>query len=329
MAELRLGGATTLTEANDVLNEFLSRYNTRFGVPAAQAGSAYRVPDAGLDIDGVLCLKERRRVARDNTVQYHGRTLQLFPHSDRPSYAGARVEVQERLDGRILVSYRGTVLTPQEAPPLAASLRAQAHAVPKSPAPEDPEPPTPAIRKRPSPVTWYEDSELKRRHRELVMVGMERARQLGKRIGRPPVTERDGFPQRFAAVVERIGSGGLSLQQAAKELEIGFATLKRLLDLSGLPDTLSGSPSETTPVVDNGGASSFSPVHVKIVHHNKPVGKVAGGMGGCPPCPRASPRHQPTSPTRDGASHLCRKEAQAPAVSDEYAEQAPRTTLLT
>ena len=329
MSELRLAGASTLMEANDVLNEFLTRYNTRFGVPAAQAGSAYRVPDAGLDIDGVLCLKEKRRVARDNTVQYHGRTLQLFPHTDRPSYAGARVEVQERLDGRILVSYRGTVLTPQEAPPLATSLRARAYVVPESAPAEEPEPPPPPIRKRPSPVTWYEDSELKRRHRELVMVGMERARQLGKRIGRPPVTERDGFTQRFAAVVKRIGPGGLSLRQAAKELEIGFATLKRLLDAPVLPDALSGSPPEATPVVDNGGASSFSPVHLKIVNHNKPVGKVAGGVGSCPLCPQASPRRQAASPTQDDASHLCRKEAQTTAVSDEYAEQAPRTTLLT
>ena len=321
MAELRLAGASTPKEANDVLSEFLPRYNTRFGVPAAQAGSAFRVPDAGLDIDGVMCLKERRRVAKDNTVQYHGRTLQLFPHSDRPSYAGARVEVQERLDGRILVSYRGTVLTPQEAPPLAASLRAQAYAAPKSAAPEDPELPTPAIRKRPSPVTWYEDSELKRRHRELVMVGMERARQLGRRIGRPPVTERDGFPQRFAAVVERIGSGGLSLRRAAKELEIGFATLKRLLDAP--------MPPEATPAAYNREESSFSPVHVKIVHHNKPVGKVAGGMGGCPPCPRVSPRPQAASPTRNDSSHLCRKEAQSTGASDEYAGQAPRMMLLT
>jgi transposase len=132
VSELRLAGANTLEEADDGLSKFLPRYNERFGVPPAQAGSAYRVPDAGLDIDGVLCHKERRRVARDNTVQYHGRTLQLFPQVERTSYAGARVDVQERLDGRVLVAYRGTVLTPQEAPPLAASLRAQAYAVPKS-----------------------------------------------------------------------------------------------------------------------------------------------------------------------------------------------------
>jgi len=281
VAELRLAGASTLLEANDVLTEFLPRYNTRFGVPAAQAGSAYRVPDAGLDIDGVLCLKERRRVAKDNTVQYHGRTLQLFPHTDRPSYAGARVEVQERLDGRLLVSYRGTVLTPQEAPPLAASLRAQPQAIPEDVHPvaaapqqtpgRDPEPSAPAMGERPPHVIWYEDSELKRRHRELVKVGMERARQLGKRIGRPRVTDRDGFPQRFAEVAERIGPGGLSLRQAAKELDIGFATLKRLLD-AGMPaDPLRG----TLAAVHNGAGElvQIDPVHLKIAHHNKPVGK--------------------------------------------------------
>ena len=215
MSELRLAGASTLMEANDVLNEFLTRYNTRFGVPAAQAGSAYRVPDAGLDIDGVLCLKEKRRVARDNTVQYHGRTLQLFPDADRSSYAGARVEVQERLDGRLLVSYRGTVLTPQEAPALAASLRAQADAVPQElpqeqeQSPErEPNPLTPVVDGRSPHVVWYEDSDLRRRHRELVKAGMERARKMGKRIERPSVTERDGFAERFGAVVERIGPGG-------------------------------------------------------------------------------------------------------------------------
>ena len=109
-------------------------------------------------------------------------------------------------------------------------------------------------------VIWYEDSELKRRHRELVKAGMERARQLGKRIGRPSVTERDGFPQRFAAVVERIGPGGLSLRQAAKELEIGFRTLKRLLDAGMPPDALRETPAGPTPAIHNGEVISFRKV---------------------------------------------------------------------
>jgi|TARA_Y100000294_G_C8545495_1_gene332944 hypothetical protein len=235
VSELRLANASTLEEANDVLSDFLPRFNARFGVPATQAGSAYRVLDTGLDIAGILCHKERRKVAKDNTVQYHGRSLQLFPHADRPSYAGARVEVQERLDGSLFVSYRGTALIPSEAPALAASLRDQTAPIQEAMSPpfED----TPEWERQPStlgkprsPILWYEDSELKRRHRELVKAGMERARRLGKRIGRPSVTERDGFAERFTQVVERIGSGGLSRRQAARELHIGFATLKRLLD---------------------------------------------------------------------------------------------------
>jgi len=113
VAELRLAGVSTLAEANNVLGEFLTQFNQRFGVPAAQPGSAYREIPQGLDIDGVLCVKEIRRVARDNTVRYRGRTLQLFPVSDQPSYAWAHVEVQERLDGRLLVCYRGEASHPR------------------------------------------------------------------------------------------------------------------------------------------------------------------------------------------------------------------------
>ena len=45
VAELRLAGASTLTEANQVLRHFLPRFNERFAVPASQAGSAYRPVD--------------------------------------------------------------------------------------------------------------------------------------------------------------------------------------------------------------------------------------------------------------------------------------------
>ncbi len=95
---------------------------------ATQPGSAYREVPEGLDIDGVICIKEIWRVAKDNTVRYRGRTLQLYPESDRPSYAQTHVEVKERLDGRLLVRYRGQLLTPEDAPFLAAELLARAEA---------------------------------------------------------------------------------------------------------------------------------------------------------------------------------------------------------
>ena len=136
-------------------------------------------------------------MAKDNTVQYHGRTLQLYPDLDHPSYAGARVEVQERLDGRLLVSYRGKILTPEDGPPLAAALRASA----TSPVvPVDVWPPekegtrVPRPKSLPGPLAgepiWYEDAGKKRMHRDLVRAGMEQARQQGRHIGRPRLTDQ-------------------------------------------------------------------------------------------------------------------------------------------
>lgn len=66
--------------------------------------------------------------------------------------------------------------------------------------------------------------------RERVKAGMDRARRQGRRIGRPRVTDRRGFSGRFGAVLERLDAGALSRRQAARELNIGYATLKRLLD---------------------------------------------------------------------------------------------------
>ena len=246
VAELRLAGASTVEEANQVLASFLPQFNQRFGVPAAQRESAYRPIDPELDLGSVLCIKELRWGAKDNTVQYHGRTLQLFPDPERPSYAGARVGVQEQLEGSLLVRHQRKFLTPVEAPPLAGQLRAQVTAGPGAVPLPDPDPtdwrPSPRVKAPavPGPLAgdpvWYEDPTRKQLHRDLVLAGMGRARQQGKHIGRPRVRERPDFDQRFVEVVGRIGPEGITRTQAARELGIGYATLKRLLDAQGVSE---------------------------------------------------------------------------------------------
>ena len=72
--------------------------------------------------------------------------------------------------------------------------------------------------------------------RERVRAGMERARKQGHRIGRPRVTDRRGFNRRFGDILERLTRGDISRRQAAKELDIGYATLKRLLDSQTAPE---------------------------------------------------------------------------------------------
>ena len=77
-----------------------------------------------MSLDQILCFKHRRKVSRDNTIKYSRRTLQLLPGKTRPTYAGVQVEVQEDLEGRLLVQYQGRTIPTQEAPPRPGLLRA-------------------------------------------------------------------------------------------------------------------------------------------------------------------------------------------------------------
>ena len=125
VSELRLAGASTLDEANQVLWNFLPRYNQRFAIPATQPGSAFRQPGEGFIPEEVFCFKYQRTVGADNVVRFGEHRLQILPTNGRSSYARARVEVQERLDGSLAVYYQGCCLSTKPAPPEAPILRAR------------------------------------------------------------------------------------------------------------------------------------------------------------------------------------------------------------
>jgi len=110
-------------EANHVLADFLPRYNQRFVVPAAQAGSAYLPTPPGFLPEEVFCLKHQRTVGSDNVVRFNNRRLQVQPGADRLSYARAKVTVHEGFDGQLAVYYKGQRLATTDAPPDAAQLR--------------------------------------------------------------------------------------------------------------------------------------------------------------------------------------------------------------
>ena len=118
VTELRLSGASSIGEANSVLERFLPRLNRRFRVPTQYPEPAFRPVDPELCLEQILCFKHRRKVARDNTVRFQLHTLQLLPGRERPSYAGAAVEVLERLDGRLSVRVRGASSRPRRRHPV-------------------------------------------------------------------------------------------------------------------------------------------------------------------------------------------------------------------
>ena len=122
VTELRLAGISTMNEANEFLQEFLPRFNARFAVAAEQPAKAYRPVPEDLSLTETVSIRHTRKVARDNTVKYRWRELQLLPEADRPSYAGLQVELLERADGELMLRYQGEVVDFQEGEPPAASL---------------------------------------------------------------------------------------------------------------------------------------------------------------------------------------------------------------
>ena len=128
VTELRLAKASTIDQAKEVLQEILPKINARFAVAAEHPETACRPVPAELSLTETICIKDTRKVARDNTVKYHWRALQLLPGAERPSYAGLRVDVMERADGELMIRYQGEAVDYQEGPPPSSALWSAANA---------------------------------------------------------------------------------------------------------------------------------------------------------------------------------------------------------
>jgi len=140
VSELRLAGAGSMSEANHFLKSFLPRYNRKFAVSAREPGSAYRRAPSGFKSKEIFCFKYSRVAGMDNVVRFGNQRLQIMPSNGRQSYARARVEVQERMDGELAVYYQGqclaTVPAPAEAPVLRTKNNKYVNPAPKAEAKE-------------------------------------------------------------------------------------------------------------------------------------------------------------------------------------------------
>ena len=107
-SELRLAGAHDLDSANAVLRRFIADYNRRFARPPREAATAWR--PAPENLERICCFVHERVVSNDNVVQWDGQRLQIHPQPRRYSFAGAKVQIHQALDGRVSLYYRDTRL---------------------------------------------------------------------------------------------------------------------------------------------------------------------------------------------------------------------------
>jgi len=103
--ELRLRGIDSVEEANRFLREhYITEYNRLFAVAAAIQGDAFlSVGDRNLDL--IFSLEWERVVARDNTVRFENRVLQINKTKWWNTLAGCRVKIYQHFDGRITIRY--------------------------------------------------------------------------------------------------------------------------------------------------------------------------------------------------------------------------------
>ena len=97
--EFRLAGITTVEAANQWLAETgIAEHNELFEHEPEAEGTAFVADTAGLWRE-TLCIEEERVVAKDNTVAWNGRHLQLPESKLRPHFVRATVRVHEYPDG--------------------------------------------------------------------------------------------------------------------------------------------------------------------------------------------------------------------------------------
>ncbi|MGO9611824.1 MAG: ISNCY family transposase [Dissulfurispiraceae bacterium] len=96
--EMRLGGISTIEEANRFLQGYLSDYNRKFMVAAVSKEDLHRPLPQGTDLDKILCIRAERTVRNDNTITYNGTLYQIDE-----SLMSKKVTLEQRINGAMRI----------------------------------------------------------------------------------------------------------------------------------------------------------------------------------------------------------------------------------
>jgi transposase len=107
-SELRLAHATDMASANAVLRKFIADYNRRFARQPREIATAWR--PAPENLERICCFLHERIVSNDNVVQWEGRRFQIPQQARRFTFAGAKVQIYQALNGRVALYYGHTRL---------------------------------------------------------------------------------------------------------------------------------------------------------------------------------------------------------------------------
>ena len=115
--EMRLRGIKDMAQANALLEEtFLADLNRRYAVKPADDQDLHRALEAGVKLEEVLCVQEKRVVGQDWCVRWNNRWLQIQARHASLALPRRGVLVRELSDGTLLLDYQGQRLSVTELP---------------------------------------------------------------------------------------------------------------------------------------------------------------------------------------------------------------------
>jgi transposase len=123
-AELDLAKITTPEAANAFLPTFVPRFNRRFAIAARQSEKAWRPMPKTFDIDRAISFHYPVKVGLDNTVRLGNLLLDIAPGPLGRSYAKARVEVRQLLNGSWRVYHQDRLIAKHPSTALREPIRA-------------------------------------------------------------------------------------------------------------------------------------------------------------------------------------------------------------
>ena len=124
VARMGLKGITDIDSANCYLEEYVAKFNGRFGVVAPEE-HRWRRLGPGVDLDRICSFHYRSKVANDNAIRFCGLVFDIPPGPGGRSYAGLEVELRQLLDGSWRVYYSGKIIARAESTEIGEPFRAR------------------------------------------------------------------------------------------------------------------------------------------------------------------------------------------------------------
>ncbi len=125
VAELILEQITSMDPANAFLqSKFIRSFNVRFAVPPKQSEKAWREVAPKQDLARLISFHYKATVGNDNAVRLGGVIIDIPPGPRRRSYAKAKVEVRQLLDGSWRVYYKDQMIAKRPPTTLGEPIRA-------------------------------------------------------------------------------------------------------------------------------------------------------------------------------------------------------------